>query len=181
MCVHRNWSYFPILHVSKDESINHGDQPYSGSGSSLPLTIRISIMLKIFYTSQNIKVHKNYVVSLDKKAWKKESWGHFTFWICASQPNDMATHLKWSLGDGHFRAVLVDIYKLATWRLAKPKLYILNKIQYTFWAMFLFFSFSWTISSKAELISAIISLSKLVRSLSPASNNLKGKYILSIT
>ena len=81
------------------------------------------------------------------------------------------------------KAELVDMYELAKLRLAKPKLYILNKIQYTFWAtaISLFFLFLWTlISPKTELISAIISLSKLVRFLSPASNNLKGKDIHSI-
>ena len=58
--------------------------------------------------------------------------------------------------------------------------YIFNKIQYTFWAtMFLFCSFPLTIIlSKAELISALISLSKLVRSLSPTSNNLKSILII---
>ena len=36
-------------------------------------------------------------------------------------------------------------------------------------------------SPKTKLLSAIVSLSKLVRFISPASNNLKGKYILNIT
>ena len=53
----------------------------------------------------------------------------FTFQICASRHNDVATHLKWSLGNDRSKAELVDIYKLAKLRLAKPKPYIFNKIQ----------------------------------------------------
>ena len=94
----------------------------------------------------------------------------------------LATHLKCPWVNDRLKAELLDIYKLAKLRLAKPKLYILNKIQYIFWAttISLFFPFLWTlISPKTGLISAIIS--KLVQFFSPASNSLKGKDILNIT
>ena len=125
------------------------------------------------------KVHKNYVVwvlEIESKAWISS---HFKSVLVVT----VMWQLIWNgpLGNDHSKAELIDIYWLAKLRLSKPKIYILSKIQYTFWAttISLFFLFLWTlISPKTELILVIISLSKLLWFLSPASNDLKGKNIL---
>ena len=98
-------------------------------------------------------------------------------WISSHFKSVPVVTMTWQLiwngpwENDRYKAELVDIYKLAKLRLTKPKLYILNKIHFL----------SYKISPKTELISAIISLSELVQFLSPASNNLKGKFILNIT
>ena len=125
------------------------------------------------------KVHKNYLVwvlEIESKAWISS---HFKSVLVVT----VMWQLIWNgpLGNDHSKAELIDIYWLAKLRLSKPKIYILSKIQYTFWAttISLFFLFLWTlISPKTELILVIISLSKLLWFLSPASNDLKGKNIL---
>ena len=135
----------------------------------------------LHFTKHYIKVHKNclvWVLEIERKAW-----------ISSQFKSVLVVTVMWQLiwngplGNDHSKAELIDIYWLAKLRLSKPKLYILSKIQYTFWAttICLFFLFLWTlISPKTELILVIISLSKLLWFLSPASNNLKGKNILNI-
>ena len=80
---------------------------------------------------------------------REESLDQFTFQICAgaSRRNDVQLIWNGPWGNDRSKAELDDIYKLAKLRLAKPKLYILNEIQYTFWAttISLFFLFLWTL------------------------------------
>ena len=110
-----------------------------------PLTTRLSIKVdEQFYISQNITYELS---SLSTGDWERTAWisSHF-------KPLPVVT-MTWRLiwnglwDNDHSKAELVDIYMLATLMLAKPKLYILNKIQYTFWATTtsLFFFFLWTL------------------------------------
>ena len=59
----------------------------------------------------------------------------------------MTRQLIWNVpwDNDRSKAELVDMYKLAKLRLAKPKLCILNKKQYTFWALSPFFFGLWFI------------------------------------
>ena len=116
-------SDFLISTCPKDERINHGGRSHSGNRSSQPLTTSPSIKVEEkFYISQNItSKHETIIYFECRRLSERKAWisSHFRYVLVATMTWQLIWNVLWR--NYRSKAELVEIYKFAKLRLAKPK------------------------------------------------------------